>query len=313
MAKSRGIPAARRLSPIQATLPSNSVRSIYFGKTFSEPDIELQRKHDGFLMRLKAAVWIMKSEEPKRIVRDILEADISPDIVSAVLLTYTLNNPLLVKYSFNHFDFMQGARKAVIRLVKTIYSQEFASMAADPIKSTCENTRAFLQRSLSSSLYAYLMKHNAQSTQHKVVTDIKLNFTHAATVMTDVVKEDLTSWAADTKTIHALATIALRDEHVKSKLLTFNERQGETAVFNDYLNTKLQYPQGSVFASVAVVVNYELSYYEVDSKNSAGDCKPIIKTEERTRIWIFEGVISGQMELIWVVRSFGEPSGGVLP
>ncbi|RYG64815.1 hypothetical protein EON64_13230 [archaeon] len=214
-----------------------------------------------------------------------------------------LLNPLLQKYTFDPYDFMDGARTAIVKLIKTVHSKEMALMRAGRAEASTE-TLGFLQSTLCTSLYLASTKAPAHVTAQKVVTDVSLERAHLEFVSTRVVTPD---WFFRRLVEFSLTQYMLgltQDPYTLTRAVRENKMDediDQSALMGD------AYPMDSVLAVVVVHAQYkETSFLMPHLSPASEEAQSVAEThtQEREGRWIFEGVISGQTDLRWIVRSY---------
>eukprot|EP01031_Cornospumella_fuschlensis_P033132 gene33132-40077_t len=274
---------------------SRNVRS--FCQSSDKTDAQLSRSSDSLWSILQRVPRIL-SDDGLQEGEKLFKAEIVPDIFQAGSLLVHLLNPLLLKYNFDPYDFMEGARAAIIRLVKTVHSEEMARLRAGRGEASAD-TVAFLQSALCTSLALAATKAPSHVTSQKVVTDVSLGKVHMEFVNTRLVTQD---WLFRRIVEFSLTQYVLgltQDPYQLTRAVRENLQEGE--IDASVLRSD-RYVPGSVLALVVLHVQYKQTFRLLP--HDAAQTEERSGVEDREGRWLFEGVISGQSELRWVVRSY---------
>eukprot|EP01031_Cornospumella_fuschlensis_P031383 gene31382-37933_t len=270
----------------------------------SKTDVELQKDSESNWEKLKLLPHLVSLEGVKEQDR-LFHEGIVPGIFWAGVLMSSLYNPLLIKYGFDVYDFADGARNAIPRLIKTLYSHEMAKMRAG-LEVASPETLCFLQNTLSPCHYLYAAKYPPESLKHTIVTDVQISRLFIDRVETGIINS---GWAKRIKMLHSLAKLQLHSAYTQYAMCKMKLGNHVDPVENLEIDPEVAkndfYPLGSVVAVVHLHTVYQQSYFTVphDAKDIPEQGEKIETASKAVR-WVLEAVISGHTEWKWIVRSY---------
>jgi len=295
---------AGRFTPATSTPCIHSLR--FFSSNSEDSTLEdraLQESFEGWWPRMLALQNLSDNEISMQMENLLRKKIVDPvKIFSAAKIFIDLQNPLLAKYKFDVVDFAEGVRKAYAAtthsLAKVVESMTVRDAPIDPVE--VEASRSLLQEVHSDEMWkkvqkalkeAELMKETLQSVEtgdNKF--NIKIEF--PTVILSKVVVQTVTVNSISTRVIERKSDDT---EGASSAITKINSTTDEDL---------RRYKVGSVVATAEVFIEAEEEWVPSSSKSDAKTfTRPI------TEIWVFEGCISGQSPLQWIIKSMGSLKG----
>lgn len=239
-------------------------------------DRQLNESFTGLLPRVLSLQNLFQ-EKGRQTFSDLFLNDVivTEQLFTGIKLYTDLQNPLLQKYQFNVQDFFVGSKEAFIQIQKAITMMHL--MNHDLIKERKENYQleeihmGLLEASVSPKLYQIIEKQLREP-----IHPVSNGFADYVINMNSV----------------KMNSIVI--EHVKTKVIETEE--DAVAVATD-AQSLLQYPVGSVLATVDIVFENDQVYEHCEDRS-----KPKIKRTIASK-WQFQGCISGHVPLNWMIIS----------
>lgn len=295
-----------------------------------EIDLLLQNQYDGLMPRVMSLWSLLNDEGMEKLKKLEKDAVIDPQKpLSALTLFADLQNPLLKKYKFDPSEFIVGAKHGYSTISAAICSIDFNNFV-NGFTNISEN-QDLLKDTLSRPIYTACYKatrdlHKAGVSTRLISNEISSFVMNGArtTVVTQEISKAPTSTpppTTDPNTVNAVASTSSISEGSVVKVDETRGMTSETAtastsvpnltsVDNDrnpaeeLLPTLVEYPIGSVVASVDVLVETKETY---ETRILGG--QDMTTQRSAVTVWTFEGCISGHTDLEWQVTAFDRLSG----
>lgn len=268
----------------------------FFASNSEDPALEdraLQESFAGWRPRLHAFKKLFNNEINLDMENLMRKRIVDPmKLVSACRMFVELQNPLLTKYKFDISEFAEGVRKAysvtTLAAAKVVEALTIRDIPIDPIQ--VEVSHSILKEvycdELSRQLEIALEETkliNETFLAAEISKKLKVNIKFPTVMLSKV--------NVQTVTVNKVSTRII-ESHVE-----------DSSSFDEPSTTEdlRRYKVGSVIASAEVFIEAEEEWTPTSSTMKEFEVKA--HTRPTTELWVFEGCISGQTPLDWIVKS----------
>jgi hypothetical protein len=257
-------------------------------------DKELQLSFQGMKPRIMSLLQLFQPGGKEKYL-ELLQKGILSDPFNGLVLFTEFQNPLLIKYGFDPADFLIGAAEAFIQVNKAIASKDLANFASGVIQES--ESAKLLEESVEPRIYDVCLStakmFNSQD-REVILTDITLRRVAMERITTRIIG------SGDEKDVFGTAS-DLIDRFTEMKQSGESTSPSPSSAKS---TRTLNYPVDSVVATVDVFFESE-EQYRTRSKGGDGGADSIFTSSRINRShFLFEGCISGQVELDWKIVSF---------
>lgn len=278
------------------TLPP---RSQFFSSDSKDPALEdraLQESFVGLAPRFQALVKLFSNDSNFDMENLMRKRIVDPmKIIGATRVLVELQNPLLTKYKFDILDFAEGVKKAyevsTLAAAKVVEAITIQGVPIDPAQ--VETSHDILKDVYSDALYKKLQIALEET---KLINETLFKTSEIASKLKMEVKFPtvmLSKVNVNTVTVNKVSTRIIESQADDSSV------SEEPATTEDLRRYKV----GSVIASAEVFIDAEEEWIPSSAAKEYDIGK---QTRSMTELWVFEGCISGQTPLEWVIKSMSD-------